>query len=88
MPWPNDGHVHDTERIDYVKRHLRKIAEAKEQGADIRGYYLWSLLDNFEWGYGYSRKFGIVHVDFETQERSLKDSALWYRDMISSRTIE
>ncbi|MCX6098031.1 MAG: GH1 family beta-glucosidase [Caldiserica bacterium] len=84
----SDGHVHDTERIDYVKRHLRKIAEANEQGADIRGYYLWSLLDNFEWGYGYSRKFGIVHVDFETQERSLKDSALWYRDMISSRTIE
>ncbi|MHB8071386.1 MAG: GH1 family beta-glucosidase [Candidatus Cryosericum sp.] len=79
--------VHDTERINYVKGHLRKIAEANEQGADIRGYYLWSLLDNFEWAYGYSRRFGIVRVDFETQERSLKDSALWYRDVISSRVI-
>jgi beta-glucosidase len=80
--------VHDTERIDYVKGHLRKIAEANEQGADIRGYYLWSLLDNFEWACGYSKRFGIVHVDFGTQERSLKDSALWYRDTISSRIIE
>jgi beta-glucosidase len=80
--------VHDTERIDYIKRHLRKIAEANEQGADIRGYYLWSLLDNFEWACGYSKRFGIVHVDFGTQERSLKDSALWYRDTIRSRTIE
>jgi beta-glucosidase len=80
--------VHDTERIDYIKGHLRKIAEANEQGADIRGYYLWSLLDNFEWACGYSKRFGIVHVDFGTQERSLKDSALWYRDVISSRIIE
>jgi beta-glucosidase len=80
--------VHDTERIDYIKGHLRKIAEANEQGADIRGYYLWSLLDNFEWACGYSKRFGIVHVDFGTQERSLKDSALWYRDTISSRIIE
>jgi beta-glucosidase len=80
--------VHDTERIDYVKGHLRKIAEANEQGADIRGYYLWSLLDNFEWACGYSKRFGIVHVDFGTQERSLKDSALWYRDAIRSRIIE
>jgi beta-glucosidase len=79
--------VHDSERIDYIKGHLRKIAEANEQGADIRGYYLWSLLDNFEWANGYSKRFGIVHVDFRTQERSLKDSALWYRDAISSRTI-
>ena len=84
----NDKHVHDTQRIDYIKGHLRKIAEANEQEADIRGYYLWSLLDNFEWAAGYSKRFGIVHVDFPTQERSLKDSALWYRDTIGSRTIE
>jgi beta-glucosidase len=84
----SDKHVHDMQRIDYIKGHLRKIAEANEQGADVRGYYLWSLLDNFEWAAGYSKRFGIVHVDFGTQERSLKDSALWYRDTISSRTIE
>jgi beta-glucosidase len=84
----NDKHVHDAQRIDYIKAHLSKIAEANMQGANVQGYFLWSLLDNFEWAYGYSKKFGIVHVDFETQERSLKDSALWYRDTISNRTIE
>ena len=84
----NDKHVHDAQRIDYIKAHLSKIAEANMQGANVQGYFLWSLLDNFEWAYGYSKKFGIVHIDFETQERSLKDSALWYRDTISSRTIE
>jgi beta-glucosidase len=80
--------VHDTERTDYIKEHLRKIAEANMRGADIRGYFLWSLLDNFEWACGYSKRFGIVHVDFETQERSLKDSAFWYKDVISTRIIE
>ena len=84
----SDNHVHDTQRIDYIKRHLSKIAEANMQGANVQGYFLWSLLDNFEWAYGYSKKFGIVHVDFETQERSLKDSALWYQGVIRSRTIE
>jgi beta-glucosidase len=84
----DDRHVHDTQRIDYIKRHLSKIAEANMQGANVQGYFLWSLLDNFEWASGYSKRFGIVHVDFPTQERSLKDSALWYRDTISSRTIE
>jgi beta-glucosidase len=84
----SDKHVHDAQRIDYIKAHLSKIAEANTQGANVQGYFLWSLLDNFEWAYGYSKKFGIVHVDFETQERSLKDSALWYRSVIRSRTIE
>jgi len=84
----NGKHVHDTQRTEYIKAHLTAIAEANIQGANVQGYFLWSLLDNFEWAYGYSKKFGIVHVDFGTQERSLKDSALWYRDVISSRTIE
>lgn len=84
----NDKHVHDAQRIDYIKAHLSKIAEANMQGANVQGYFLWSLLDNFEWACGYSKRFGIVHVDFGTQERSLKDSALWYRDTIRSRTIE
>ena len=84
----NDKHVHDAQRIDYIKAHLSKIVEANMQGANVQGYFLWSLLDNFEWACGYSKRFGIVHVDFGTQERSLKDSALWYRDTIRSRTIE
>jgi beta-glucosidase len=77
-----DGAVHDSDRIDYVDEHLRALHRAIDDGADVRGYYLWSLLDNFEWGYGYSKRFGIVHVDYDTQERTLKDSALWYADVI------
>ena len=84
----NDKHIHDARRTDYIKAHLTAIAEANTQGANVQGYFLWSLLYNFEWTYGYSKKFGIVHVDFETQERSLKDSALWYKHAISCRTIE
>jgi len=80
--------IKDVERIDYIKRHLMKIADLNQQGADIRGYYLWSLIDNFEWTYGYSKRFGIVYVDFKTQERIMKDSALWYKDVIKNRTIK
>ncbi|PKP57509.1 beta-glucosidase [Candidatus Atribacteria bacterium HGW-Atribacteria-1] len=80
--------VNDVERIDYIKRHLIKIADLNEQGADIRGCYVWSLIDNFEWAYGYSKRFGIVYVDFKTQERILKDSALWYKDVIKNRLIK
>ena len=80
--------IKDAERIDYIKSHLMKIADLNRQGADIKGYYLWSLMDNFEWTYGYSKRFGIVYVDFKTQERILKDSALWYKDVIKNRSIE
>lgn len=80
--------VHDVERIDYIKRHLIKISELNERGADIRGYFVWSLIDNFEWEYGYSKRFGIVFVDYNTQERVLKDSALWYKDLIKKRILE
>src|SRR5699024_8242333 len=76
--------VHDDDRIDYVKRHLVALEEATRQGADVRGYFLWSFLDNFEWAYGYSKRFGIVYIDYETQERTIKDSGRWYRDMIRS----
>lgn len=79
--------INDVERINYIKSHLLKIAELNQQGADIRGYYLWSFMDNFEWAYGYSKRFGIVYVDFKTQERILKDSALWYKDVIKNRAI-
>ncbi|MEV4560779.1 GH1 family beta-glucosidase [Kitasatospora sp. NPDC049285] len=77
-----DGTVHDPERTAYVSGHLAAVADAIEAGADVRGYFLWSLLDNFEWGYGYSKRFGIVHVDYATQKRTPKSSAHWY-----SRTI-
>ncbi|WP_431929711.1 GH1 family beta-glucosidase [Nonomuraea jabiensis] len=76
-----DG-IHDVERISFVEEHLRALLSAVEGGARVRGYLVWTLLDNFEWTEGYQRKFGLVHVDFATQKRRPKDSALWYRDVI------
>ncbi|WP_182898910.1 GH1 family beta-glucosidase [Microbispora sp. H10830] len=74
--------VHDDDRIGYLDGHLRAAHAAISAGADLRGYLVWSLLDNFEWAYGYHKRFGIVYIDFETQRRVPKDSALWYRDVI------
>ncbi len=73
-----NGQVHDPQRIDYVRRHLQALAQAKREGLDIRGYFYWSLMDNFEWDSGYAKRFGLVHVDYETQQRTLKSSAHWY----------
>ncbi|MDI5972803.1 GH1 family beta-glucosidase [Streptomyces sp. SL13] len=72
------GAVRDSQRVAYVRDHLDAVHRAVTDGADVRGYFLWSLMDNFEWAYGYDRRFGIVHVDFATQRRVLKDSARWY----------
>ncbi|NUK03161.1 beta-glucosidase [Streptomyces lunaelactis] len=77
------GAVHDPERVAYLQSHLAAVHRAIGDGADVRGYFLWSLLDNFEWAYGYSKRFGIVHVDFATQRRTFKDSARWYADVIA-----
>jgi beta-glucosidase len=82
-----DAAVHDGDRIDYVRGHLRAVGDAITAGADVRGYFLWSLMDNFEWAFGYSKRFGLVHVDYETQVRTLKDSARWYRDVISANGL-
>ncbi len=78
--------VHDSERVDYVRRHLAAVRDAIDRGADVRGYQLWSLLDNFEWAWGYDRRFGITHVDYATQERTLKDSALFYAGVIRANS--
>jgi beta-glucosidase len=75
----------DPLRVDYLRKHLGALHAAMEQGVDVRGYFVWSLLDNFEWSHGYAKRFGIVHVDFETQKRTLKDSALFYARVIASR---
>jgi beta-glucosidase len=82
-----DG-VRDAERISYLRDHLAVVHQAIESGVDLRGYFVWSLLDNFEWAYGYSKRFGIVHVDFPTQRRVWKDSAHWYRQVISTNGID
>jgi len=77
-----DGSVHDPERIGYLRRHLTAVSDAIAAGADVRGYFLWSLMDNFEWAYGYDKRFGIVHVDYRTLARTPKASARWYAEVI------
>jgi beta-glucosidase len=77
-----DGRVNDVERTDYIARHIDAVADAIRQGVRMEGYMVWSLLDNFEWASGYEKRFGIVHVDYETQQRTPKASALWYRDFL------
>jgi beta-glucosidase len=76
--------VEDPPRVAYLREHIAAVERAKAEGVDVRGYYVWSLLDNFEWEYGYEKRFGIVFVDFPTQRRIPKRSALWYRDLIAS----
>ena len=79
------GVVDDQPRIDYHEAHLRAVANAVRQGVDVRGYYVWSLLDNFEWAEGFEQRFGLVHVDYETQARTRKRSFGWYRDLIAAQ---
>ena len=83
-----DGKVHDPNRIDFLARYLHQIKKASEDGVDIRGYFQWSLMDNFEWNCGYSERFGLVYVDYETQERIWKDSAYWYQKVIGNNGLE
>jgi beta-glucosidase len=82
---PVDGNevVEDPQRVEYLRDHVAAVERAIARGVDVRGYYVWSLLDNFEWEHGYSSRFGIVGVDFESQRRVPKRSALWYRDLIT-----
>ena len=77
-----DGRVPDVERVAYLREHVKALAQAVDLGVDMRGYFYWSLLDNFEWGSGYTKRFGLFHVDYASQQRLAKDSAHWYRDFI------
>jgi beta-glucosidase len=79
-----DGAVHDGARIDFTRRYLLGLEQAIADGADIAGYFHWSLMDNFEWGESYKERFGLIHVDFQTQKRTIKDSGYWYRDVMAS----
>ena len=79
-----DGRVHDPQRIDFTRRYLLELAKAGADGVDIRGYFHWSVMDNFEWAEGYRQRFGLIYVDYPTQKRTLKDSAYWYREVIAS----
>ena len=77
-----EGRIVDDGRIDYIKRHLRAISQANEMGANCKGYFVWSFMDNFEWALGYIPRFGIVYMDYATNKRIPKQSAYWYKDVI------
>lgn len=79
-----DDRVRDPQRIDFTRAYLRALHRAIEDGVDVRGYFHWSFLDNFEWAEGYRKRFGLVHVDYATQKRTIKDSGMWYRDVVDS----
>lgn len=79
-----DGRIKDYDRLDYIKQHLIAANRAIQDGVKLRGYFVWSLMDNFEWDWGRSKKFGIIHVDYNTLERSFKESACWYREVVKN----
>ncbi len=79
-----DGQVKDTTRIDYLRRHLKQLERAADDGIPVNGYFHWSLTDNFEWAEGYLQRFGLIHIDYRTQKRTLKQSAHWYKEVIAS----
>jgi len=77
-----NGRVHDAKRVQFFKDYLAQVLRAKNEGVNVHGYFVWSLMDNFEWAEGYKTRFGLVHVDFKTQQRILKDSGLWFKELL------
>jgi beta-glucosidase len=84
----DDGSVSDPDRISYLDGHFRAAGRAIAEGVDLRGYFVWSLLDNFEWAYGFDKRFGLVHVDYDTQVRTPKDSARWFAQVTRRNGLE
>ena len=83
-----NGRIKDTQRTSYLRQHIAAVSSAMKQGVPVVGYMVWSLMDNFEWASGYAKRFGIVHVDYETQQRTLKDSAIWYREFLTAQKAQ
>ena len=84
---PGDGRIADAQRAAFVREHVSAIRDALDEGVDVRGYFYWSLLDNYEWAWGYAKRFGIVHVDYDTQVRTVKDSGREYASIIAARAV-
>jgi beta-glucosidase len=82
-----DGQVYDLDRIMYLRNYLQQLQRATSEGVPVRGYFLWSMMDNFEWIFGYGQRFGLYHVDFATQRRTPKLSVAFYRDVIARNAI-
>jgi beta-glucosidase len=83
-----DGKIRDERRLDYLRQYIAQVRLAMQDGVDVRGYFVWSLLDNFEWGHGYSERFGLIRVDYDTQKRTIKDSGEWYSRVIASNSVD
>ncbi|WP_292699920.1 family 1 glycosylhydrolase, partial [Microbacterium sp. 69-10] len=83
----SDGEVADADRVAFLRAHVAATLDAIEQGVDVRGYFYWSLMDNYEWAWGYAKRFGIVRVDYETQRRTVKESGREYARIIAARAI-
>ena len=83
-----EGFVDDQDRVSFVRDHLVAVHDAISAGVDVRGYFVWSLMDNFEWAWGYDKRFGIVRVDYETQQRTPKASALFFRDAARQNGVQ
>jgi len=83
--WDGNNHVNDPQRVRYIREHIQALGQALAQGVPLRGYFVWSLLDNFEWAEGYSKRFGIVYIDYPTQRRIVKESGRWYADFITDQ---
>ena len=79
-----DGKVHDPNRTDYLNRYIAELKRAAEDGVEVDGYYVWSLIDNFEWAQGYKERFGVIYCDYKTGKRIIKDSGVWYSKVIES----
>jgi beta-glucosidase len=82
-----DGSIHDPDRLNYIRAHLNAVVDAINDGADVRGYFVWSLMDNYEWAWGYAKRFGVIRVDFDTQERTVKDSGRFYADVVRANSV-
>jgi beta-glucosidase len=83
----SDGHIYDLDRIMYLRNYLAQLQRATAEGVPVRGYFLWSLMDNFEWIFGFEKRFGLYHVDFETLRRTPKLSASFYRNVIAKNAV-
>ncbi|MEI7556393.1 GH1 family beta-glucosidase [Candidatus Chlorohelix sp.] len=83
-----EDRVHDTERVEYLRGYLAEVGKVIEQGVPVKGYFYWSLMDNFEWAWGYTKRFGLVYVDYDTQKRIVKDSGLLYKEIIALNSVE
>jgi beta-glucosidase len=77
-----NGEVNDPDRVKYLQDHIAEVLQAKQAGMKVEGYFVWTLMDNFEWAEGYHPRFGLVHVDFETQQRTVKSSGYWYKKFL------